>query len=325
MLESITGKRIIRIEEHWSSSRNYALREYWWVPQGEHIYAQNKIPNLNWNNTVNVVNTIPEEAKLVFHKTSKFPRHKLGLTTFKRKIKEKGADFMVANFTVTTKDKVVTVYPHAWETDTTIYITHIQNINHAILDVEFPELKLKNAAYYVDYPIIKATDEQLFYIEYLCGKYSLPVISDDDLNKIVDNKQERISIDEVNTLIELAKSMDKENANLALKLFAQFNLSADPIFAWMFLSIYSRYFYGINSVLYTNLRKQFDPIRNCWVGDILRKLKKETPVDDHEKDLIKRLLDDYLVVNNMSIATYLEFKNLGYNLNIEEYEQANSN
>ena len=325
MLESITGKRIIRIEEHWSSSRNYALREYWWVPQGEHIYAQNKISNLNWNNTVNVVNTIPEEAKLVFHKTSKFPRHKLGLTTFKRKIKEKGADFMVANFTVTTKDKVVTVYPHAWETDTTIYITHIQNINHAILDVEFPELKLKNAAYYVDYPIIKATDEQLFYIEYLCGKYSLPVISDDDLNKIVDNKQERISIDEVNTLIELAKSMDKENANLALKLFAQFNLSADPIFAWMFLSIYSRYFYGINSVLYTNLRKQFDPIRNCWVGDILRKLKKETPVDDHEKDLIKRLLDDYLVVNNMSIATYLEFKNLGYNLNIEEYEQANSN
>ena len=325
MLESITGKRIIRIEEHWSSSRNYALREYWWVPQGEHIYAQNKIPNLNWDNTVNVVNTIPEEAKLVFHKTSKFPRHKLGLTTFKRKIKEKGADFMVANFVVTTKDKVVTTYPHAWETDTTIYITHIQNINHAILDVEFPELKLKNAAYYVDYPIIKATDEQMFYIEYLCGKCSLPVISDDDLNKIVDNKQERISIDEVNTLIELAKSMDKENANLALKLFAQFNLSADPIFAWMFLSIYSRYFYGINSVLYTNLRKQFDPIRNCWVGDILRKLKKETPVDDHEKDLIKRLLDDYLVVNNMSIATYLEFKNLGYNLNIEEYEQANSN
>lgn len=325
MLESITGKRIIRIEEHWSSSRNYVLREYWWVSQGEHIYAQNKMTNLNWNNTVNIVNTIPEEAKLVFHKTSKFPRHKLGLTTFKRKIKEKGADFMVANFTVTTKDKVVTVYPHAWETDTTIYITHIQNINHAILDVEFPELQLKNAAYYVDYPIIKATDEQMFYIEYLCGKYSLPIISDDDLNKIVDNKQERISIDEVNTLIELAKSMDKENANLALKLFAQFNLSADPIFAWMFLSIYSRYFYGINSVLYTNLRKQFDPIRNCWVGDILRKLKKETPVDDHEKDLIKRLLDDYLVVNNMSIATYLEFKNLGYNLNIEEYEQTNSN
>ena len=325
MLESITGKRIIRIEEHWSSSRNYVLREYWWISQGEHIYAQNKMTNLNWNNTVNIVNTIPEEAKLVFHKTSKFPRHKLGLTTFKRKIKEKGADFMVANFTVTTKDKVVTVYPHAWETDTTIYITHIQNINHAILDVEFPELQLKNAAYYVDYPIIKATDEQMFYIEYLCGKYSLPIISDDDLNKIVDNKQERISIDEVNTLIELAKSMDKENANLALKLFAQFNLSADPIFAWMFLSIYSRYFYGINSVLYTNLRKQFDPIRNCWVGDILRKLKKETPVDDHEKDLIKRLLDDYLVVNNMSIATYLEFKNLGYNLNIEEYEQTNSN
>ena len=325
MFESITGKRIIRIEEHWSSSRNYVLREYWWVSQGEHIYAQNKMTNLNWNNTVNIVNTIPEEAKLVFHKTSKFPRHKLGLTTFKRKIKEKGADFMVANFTVTTKDKVVTVYPHAWETDTTIYITHIQNINHAILDVEFPELQLKNAAYYVDYPIIKATDEQMFYIEYLCGKYSLPIISDDDLNKIVDNKQERISIDEVNTLIELAKSMDKENANLALKLFAQFNLSADPIFAWMFLSIYSRYFYGINSVLYTNLRKQFDPIRNCWVGDILRKLKKETPVDDHEKDLIKRLLDDYLVVNNMSIATYLEFKNLGYNLNIEEYEQTNSN
>ena len=324
MREEISGKRLIKIEDSYHRSHIYMTREYWWMPQGEHLYAENKIDNLNWNANVPLVTTLPEDAKLVFHKTSKFPRHKLGLTTFKRKIKEKGADFMVANFEIPKQDMITKIYPHAWETESEIILTSISNININTLISEFPTLDFKNATYYSDYKMLQVSNEQMFYIEYLCGKYSLPVIKDDDLNKIVDNKQERISVDEVNTLIELAKSMDKENANLALKLFAQFNLSADPTFAWLFLSVYQRYFYGINSVLYTNLKKQFDPYKYVYYGYILTKLKKEPPVDDHEKELITHLLKDYLLVQNLSINTYLEFKNLGYDLNFENNEQTDS-
>lgn len=320
MFEEISGKRLIRIEEHWSSSRTYSVREYWWTAQGERVYAENKINNLNWNNTINTVTTIPEDAKLVFHKTSKFPRHKLGLTTFKRKIKEKGADFMVANCSIPRKESVTSEYPHAWETDNTIYVTYLKNINITVLKAELPTIDFDKATYYTDFKVLNLTDEQMFYVDCLCGKYSLPIILDEDLNKLVDNKQDRISLDEVNTLIELAKSMDKENANLALKLFAQFNLSADPTFAWMFLSIYHRYFYGINSVLYTNLKKQFNPNKYIWYQTIITKLKKDPPVDDHEKELITRILSDYLVVQNLSVNTYLEFKNLGFDLNIENNE-----
>lgn len=323
MREQISGKRLIKIEDSYHNRRTYLSREYWWVPQGEHIYAENKIENLNWAASVPLVTTIPEEAKLVFHKTSKFPRHKLGLTTFKRKIKEKGADFIVANFEIPTQSVVTKSYPHAWETKSEIIISDLPTINTGVLVSEFPDIDFKNATYYQDYKLLQLSDEQMFYIEYLCGKYSLPVILDGDLNKLVDNKQERISIDEVNTLIELAKSMDKENANLALKLFAQFNLSADPTFAWMFLSIYHRYFYGINSVLYTNLKKQFNPCKYVWHGTILSKLRKEGPVDDHEKELIGHILKDYLVIQNLSVNTWLDFKNLGFELNIENNEQNN--
>mgnify|MGYP002518635168 CR=1 FL=1 len=97
MQEVLSGKRIIRINNHWSNNRTYSTNDYWWKPADSVYMAKNKIENANWDTQIPTVKTLPEEAKLVFHKTSKFPRHKLGLTTFKRKIKEKGADFIVDN------------------------------------------------------------------------------------------------------------------------------------------------------------------------------------------------------------------------------------
>ena len=116
---------------------------------------------------------------------------------------------------------------------------------------------------------------------------------------------------------------DKENANLALKLFAQFNLSADPTLSWLFLSIYSQYFTGISSVLYTNLKKQFCPLQRPWYFNILNTLAKKTPIDDHETELITYILQDYLNVQNLSVKTFLAFKNLGYDLKLGGDEQDN--
>lgn len=284
--------------------------------------AKNKIENANWDMEIPTVKILPEEAKLVFHKTSKFPRHKLGLTTFKRKIKEKGSDFIVGNFSKTRASDVDT-YANAYETEDVIYVTQLQMFSIDVFYVE-TGVDLSNAIHHVDYKLLSVTKENQFYIDYICGKHSLPVISDDDLNTIVDNKQERLSITELSTIVEMVKSRDKENANLALKLFAQFNLSADPTLSWLFLSIHSQYFTGISSVLYTNLKKQFAPQQRPWYWSILNVLIKKTPKDDHEKELITYLLQDYLNVQNLSVKTFLEFKNLGYDLKIENNEQNNS-
>ena len=300
----------------------YSTNNYWWKPVGTVYMAKNKIENANWDMQIPTVKTLPEEAKLVFHKTSTFPRHKLGLTTFKRKIKEKGADFIVGNFRKTQASNT-DKYANAYETETVIYITQIPMISLDVFKVEMG-IDLSSATHYTDYELMFVTKENQFYLDYICGKHSLPVISDDDLNAIVDNKQERLSITELSTIMEMVKSKDKENVNLALKLFAQFNLSADPTLSWLFLSIFSQNFAGISSVLYTNLKKQFAPQSRAWYWSILNTLTKKTPKDDHETELITYLLQDYLTVSNLSVKTFLEFKNLGYDLKLENDEQDNS-
>jgi hypothetical protein len=322
MQETLSGKRIIRINNHWSNTRTYLTNDYWWKPADSVYMAKNKIENANWDIQIPTVKTLPEEAKLVFHKTSKFPRHKLGLTTFKRKIKEKGADFIVGNFSKT-RASDIDKYANAYETETAIYITQIPMISLDVFKLEIG-IDLSSATHYTDYELITATKENQFYLDYICGKHSLPIISDDDLNAIVDNKQERLSVTELSTIMEMVKSRDKENANLALKLFAQFNLSADPTLSWLFLSIYSQYFTGISSVLYTNLKKQFDPQKRAWYWSILNTMTKRIPNDNHERELITYLLQDYLTVSNLSVKTFLEFKNLGYDLKLENNEQDNS-
>lgn len=322
MQEILSGKRLIKITNHWSRNRAYSTNDYWWKNAGTNYMAEDKIENANWSMEIPTVKTLPENAKLVFHKTSEFPRHKLGLTTFKRKIKEKGADYIVGNFkkfTATSKEK----FYHAFETDTTIYLTQLTSIDFGALKAE-TGIDLTSAIHYNNYVMLIVSKENQFYIDYICGKHSLPVISDDDLNAIVDNKQERLSITKLSTIMEMVKSGDKENVNLALKLFAQFNLSADPTFSWSFLSIFSYKFTGISSVLYTNLKKQFKPQTRTHYWGILNTLTKQAPVDDHETELITYLLQDYLTVSNLSVKTFLEFKNLGYDLKLGDDEQDNS-
>ena len=319
MQEVLSGKRIVKITNTWRSNRTYSTMDYWWKPSGTVYIAKNKIENANWEMEIPTVKVLPENAKLVFHKTSNFPRHKLGLTTFKRKIKEKGADFIVGNFKKVPQT-YIDKYTHAYETDNTIYITQLSYISIDIFKSE-TGIDLSSAIHYTDYELMYVSKENCFYIDYICGKHSLSVISDDDLNAIVDNKQERLSITEISTIVEMVKSRDKENVNLALKLFAQFNLSADPTFSWLFLSIFCRSFAGINSVLYTNLKNQFEPLTRPYYYHILNAIQKRQPIDEHETELITYLLQDYLDVQNLSIKTFLEFKNLGYDLKIENDEQ----
>lgn len=314
MQEFLSGKRIIKIGNHWNNSRTYTTNDYWWKAAGTVYMAKNKIENANWDMQIPTVKTLPEEAKLVFHKTSNFPRHKLGLTTFKRKIKEKGADFIVGNFSKMYASDIH-AYVNAYETEDAIYITQLSMLSLDVFRAEMG-IDLSNAIHYTDYELLCVTKENQFYIDYICGKHSLPVISDDDLNAIVDNKQERLSITELSTIIEMVKSKDKENVNLALKLFAQFNLSADPTLSWLFLSVFSKNFTGISSVLYTNLKNQFNPLYRPWYHSILSTLSKRIPRDNHETELITYILQDYLDVQNLSIKTFLEFKNLGYDLKL---------
>lgn len=313
MREFISNKAIATIQPSWNRSKVYAVNfnNYW--HRDEIMIAANKL-EVDWNKEPLEVTTLPENAKLFFHSTSKFPRHKLELTTYKRKIKESGCDYIVGNFA---KPNTRTrTWNHAWETEDMIFVSYMDSISIDVLQQEF-EYDLHHATHYTDYQIYHVNKEELFYIDLITGKHSKPVISDSNLNTMVDNKLDRLNMEEVETLIQLIKSRDKENINLGLKLFAQFNLSSDPTFAWLFLTLHVRYFSGISSVLYTNLKKRFDPAKSAWYWSILNKLENNPPKDDHEKELITYLLKGWIQLESLSMGTYMRFKEYGYDLNLE--------
>jgi hypothetical protein len=313
MSEYISNKKIVEIHSSWSHRSVYMTSER---TSYAYLVAENKLGNINWSKNLNEVTTLPDNAKLYFHKTSKFPRHKLELTSYKRKIKETTADYMVANYNKINQTGSRFNFEHAWETDDTIYVSYL-TVDLNVFKTEY-NVDLTNVPHYTNYRIYDVNFETLFYIECLLGKYSLPIITDKHLNDLVDAKLDRITIDEFNTLDELIKSRDKENINLALKLFAQFNLSADPTFSWLFLSINFRSFSGINSVLYTNLKKRFQPSAHLWYNAMLSKLTHNKPKDEQEKELITYLLRKWLLEQNYSINVWLEFKKLGYDLKVED-------
>ena len=313
MSEYISNKKIVEIHSSWSRHSVYMTSER---TSYAYLVAENKLGNIDWSKSLNEVTTLPDNAKLYFHKTSKFPRHKLELTSYKRKIKETTADYMIANYNKIKQTDSRFNFEHAWETDDTIYVSYL-TVDLNVFKTEH-NVDLTNVPHYTNYRIYDINFETLFYIECLLGKHSLPIITDKHLNDLVDAKLDRITVDEFDTLDELIRSRDKENINLALKLFAQFNLSADPTFSWMFLSTNYRSFSGINSVLYTNLKKRFQPATHLWYNVVISKLTHNKPKDEQEKELITYLLRKWLLKQNYSINMWLEFKKLGYDLKVED-------
>lgn len=255
--------------------------------------------------SINEVTSIPDHAALYFHETSCFPRHKLEITSFKRKIKIEKADYLVGNFE-TSACKQVTFH-HMWETDSCIYVSIYDCVYPEVLKMEL-DIDLSNISDQGTgcFKLIN-TKEDLFYTDLLTGKYNIPVISDKSLNNIVDNKCDNLTIEDVKSLISLVESSDLENRNLALKLFVQFNLNNLPAFAYTFLSVYNRKFSGINSVVYTNVKKRFKPMRYASTYELFNHLAKiETSIED--KTFASIVLKQY------PLHTYYidKFKNIGY-------------
>lgn len=95
MLEETTGKLIMTAAYYgWKDKHLYVdnFREY-----KEKFFCRNNLKNVNRKKKIPTVQVIPDNAKLIFHSTSKFPRHKLAITNYQRKIKEALADYMVGN------------------------------------------------------------------------------------------------------------------------------------------------------------------------------------------------------------------------------------
>lgn len=248
--------------------------------------------NYNKDYEIPTTSTLPEGAKLVFHKTSKFPRHKLEITTYKRKIKENLADYMVGNYKkFNLLNKFVTYY-RAYFTEDSIYVIQDSDATYEAICREFPTLKDKIIDTVDDFKILVLDKEQLLYLEYMEGEHTKPLISDGDLNKLVDGKSDKLTEEDIESIVELLKSKDQENINLGAKLLTQFNLSATPCLTSLFLMLYDKYIKYSNartSVVYKNLITEFPPLYESDYN-INHIINKYGFADEEEKRLCRKLM-----------------------------------
>lgn len=302
MKEISTNKEVIKIDRHWSAREKLTTRSnFYWTHTliDERAVDSEKLANYELPS----VTELSEKAKLIFHKTSKFPRHKLEITTYQRKIKENLADYMVGN-----ADKFNIVicrhtYRKAFITPDIIYITNDAAITYAMFKANFPAYKDNEIEYIEDYKLVNLTKENLLYLEYMEGKHTIPIISDESLNKLVDGNNEKLNAEVLDSIIELVKSGNKDNVVLGTKLFTQFNLSATPCLTRLFLMLYNEVIKQTdarNSVVYKNVLEQFGPVYIDSEFNIRRMLTTIPPVDREELALVRKLIQsrfDYVLEN----------------------------
>lgn len=94
MLEETTGKLIMTAAYYGWKDKYLHVDTFRFR---EKLFCKNNLKNVNKEKKIPTVQVIPDNAKLIFHSTSKFPRHKLAITNYQRKIKESLADYIVGN------------------------------------------------------------------------------------------------------------------------------------------------------------------------------------------------------------------------------------
>lgn len=168
------------------------------------------------------ITTIPDNAKLYFDESSSFPRFKLSTTTFKRCIKETKADVIVLNY-----DKRIYCYNYY-----SLYITPLADyigpsdeltslaklLNIKEIDISEKQVRMSN----------RLTSANIAYLNMISNSYTKPVITDDDLNKIIDKMNPTLTQDDYDQLNTMITSKDEETVGLGLKLLTNYNIAATP-------------------------------------------------------------------------------------------------
>lgn len=187
----------------------------------------------------------------------------------------------------------------------------VTNDDAVTLEVLKQDARFKTATFKEtidNYEILALNKEQILTLEYMQGLHTTPLISDEQLNKAVDGKTDKMTPDDLNSIIELIVSKDSENVGLGIKLFTQFNLSAMPLFTRLFLMMFN----GIiattrasTSVVYKNLVTLYPP---QYLSDntIIRLFEALPIADDEEKALVTILLKRYIAPN---LEKYVDDRN----------------
>lgn len=263
-----------------------------------------------------IVTSIKEESVLYFDKSSKFPRFKLSQTSYKRCIKIEKANCIIAKKFDANQIRLYTdcdcyVFENEYGTLCVVPESYIKSYaNGSVKD--FFEL-LKNLDSYPDLkeePIYKGRLCCVFktpsiYLENLINNKPLPIMEDTALDNKVNKTFEKITEEDIETIIPMLNSSDSESVSLGLKLLSNTNVIETPYLTTAILVYTFSNWCGNKAKNTVSVAQMFDTLHfsqrnvNTYISLISRVISyldsnkdiiSKNPISEDEEKLIKKYI-----------------------------------
>ena len=263
-----------------------------------------------------IVTSVKEGSTLYFDKSSKFPRFKLSQTSYKRCIKIEKADCIIAKKFDASQINLYTncdcyVFENEYGTLCVVPESYIKSYaNGSVKD--FFEL-LKNLDSYPDLkeePIYKGRlccvcKTPSIYLENLINNKPLPIMEDTTLDNEVNKTFEKITEEDIETIIPMLNSSDYESVSLGLKLLSNTNIIEAPYLTTAILVYTFSNWCGNQAKNTVSVAQMFDTLHfssrniNTYVPLIARVISyfdsnkdiiSKNPISEDEEKLIKKYI-----------------------------------
>lgn len=263
-----------------------------------------------------IVTSAKEGSTLYFDKSSKFPRFKLSQTSYKRCIKIEKADCIIAKKFDASQINLYTncdcyVFENEYGTLCVVPESYIKSYaNGSVKD--FFEL-LKNLDSYPDLkeePIYKGRlccvcKTPSIYLENLINNKPLPIMEDTTLDNEVNKTFEKITEEDIETIIPMLNSSDYESVSLGLKLLSNTNVIEAPYLTTAILVYTFSNWCGNQAKNTVGVAQMFDTLHfssrniNTYVPLIARVISyfdsnkdiiSKNPISEDEEKLIKKYI-----------------------------------
>lgn len=190
------------------------------------LYPKQDLSNIDNLKTT----TINPESKLFFDQSSGFPRFKLGLTDNKRCIKVPKADYIVVsgevNYSITPEQLVVIqdangVYIIDWDDWVMFFNSDFHRMKAQLSG--FHNFETDAQIIYIG-RIQSYAKDSLYLAKYASGEYTVPYITDTDLDKICCSMCPEPTYDEFLSIVDMLNSADASVVQLGIKMLAGYNV-----------------------------------------------------------------------------------------------------
>ena len=261
--------------------------------------------------------TIKPETRLYFDQSSGFPRFKLSLSNNKRCIKIPKADYIVVSGITNYKDSDEIYF--VLEDDNGIYIIEEGEYNLVFGTLSVFESKLSqfnsfsNLKLAYQGRLYSFTKDNVYLMKYATGEYTVPYITDCDLDKIICNMCPDMTYDELLSIVDMINSEDAAVVQLGMKALAAYNVEKYRLTLRLILMTRKNWFLYTKNTVGTKQLMETLNITSYMIGDDFGYYAKY--VDDGKTSYT---VEDVALAKQIGLKLLKEWLQKTYNVNFRD-------